>query len=69
VELNDKSRRLISRKKARFLTDVSERSQLRIPDFPKPIEISEGRVALVFDEVVEWVDRRIAARDASLNNE
>jgi predicted DNA-binding transcriptional regulator AlpA len=55
--------RLISRKQARHISGLSERSQTRTPDFPRPVEMSAGRVGLVEDEVVAWVEGRIAARD------
>jgi predicted DNA-binding transcriptional regulator AlpA len=57
-------KRLISRKQAREICGLSERSQTRIEDFPKAVEISAGRVALVEDEVRQWVEKRIAERDA-----
>ena len=56
-------RRLISRKEARRISGLSERSQTRTPDFPKAVEISAGRVALVEGEVMAWVAAKIAARD------
>ena len=62
-------RRLISRKEARVICGLSERSQTRIEDFPKAVEISAGRVALVEDEVRERVEKRIAARDVFVRGE
>lgn len=33
-------------------------------EFPKPVQLSPGRIAFVETEVDEWIKRRIAERDA-----
>lgn len=41
---------------------ISKSTIRRTPDFPKPVELSKQIRHYVYDEVVAWIDARIAAR-------
>ena len=47
------------------LTGLSRSAIYAAPDFPRPVKISSRAVAWVEAEVRNWVDVRIAARDAA----
>lgn len=46
-------------------TGLSRSSIYADSSFPKPVKIGERAVAWVEDEVLNWVDERIQAREAA----
>jgi prophage regulatory protein len=47
------------------ITGLSRSSIYADPSFPKPVKIGERAVAWVEDEVLAWVEERIAEREAA----
>ena len=59
------SRKLIDMKAACRLTSLSRTAINKFRaegHFPRPVQLSEKRIAFVEAEVEEWIDQRIAAR-------
>lgn len=65
---NDNQPPLMSPKEAASATSLS-RTLLTLMaeagEFPKPVQLSLRRTAYVRQEVISWVDQRIAARSAA----
>lgn len=64
---NDNAPRLMTPKEAAIATSLS-RPLLTLMaaegQFPKPIQLTERRIAFIRAEVESWIDARIAARAA-----
>lgn len=68
ISIDAKPSRLIRMKKVLEMTGLGKTSVydlLNAGNFPKSVPISERSVAWVEAEVQQWIDDRIAARDAS----
>ncbi len=68
ISIGAKPSRLIRMKKVLEMTGLGKTSVydlLNAGNFPKSVPISERSVAWVEAEVQQWIDERIAARDAS----
>ncbi|WP_082549858.1 helix-turn-helix transcriptional regulator [Mesorhizobium sp. Root157] len=65
---NDNLPPLMSPKEAAAITSLSRTLLSMLADageFPKPVQLTLRRTAYVRQEVISWVDQRIAARAAA----
>lgn len=57
--------RLLRLDAVKEITGLSRSTIYADPTFPRPVKIGERAVAWVEDEIREWVDARIAERQAA----